>query len=450
MSILMLLIKNTAALDFALPLLCKIKQDYPQANVSILYCALNRKQFLRESQFYTNILSEHGITQYDFANFLQPPYGYFPRLWLWLFSKSHRDSSTWLQRPRWFPFRRRTARYLQYLLERLENFIKTKVNYQQVLPSLAPDIVLFDNTVKTQFYGREHIYSYLASEKKEVFLLPHAPHHGYLTALTPFDDASEILPDYCEFWMPFRFDKSWEKLPEKKLQFAYVGYPGLDSEWLDQFSRNTPQYAKGKTNSPHSNEPLKCMFVVRRFMAKGQPSPEAYIYEYDEFSFYLKLVGTALKVAGIDIELIVKPHPSNDFQALQDIFAESGILNWRITHDPIYASLSEIDFVISLYSTVFFIPAMSGIPVAILNSSTQTVVHQEDIMKQLYTGFRFYLENPEDLSLRLKEIVGIALERRKTGKAWQGDVEHLRYFYPDGATQKCLNQMGINSLSDGA
>ncbi len=449
MNILMLLIKNTAALDFALPLLCKIRHDYPQTNVSVLYCALNRQQFLRKSRYYTDVLYAHGVQQYDFADFLQEPYKLFPQLWKRLFSGSHRDSSPWEQRLHWLPFGKRVARRLRSFLDRLETLLTSKVNFQQMMLSLAPDIVLFDNTVVTQFTGREQVYAYLASLKKKVILLPHAPHHGYTTAQAPFDEDGEILPDYCEFWMPFKFDKSWKKVPDQKAQFAYVGYPGLDSEWLEQFSRDTGHYSSDTASLIRLQEPLKCMFIIRRFMAKGQSSPEAYIYNYEEFSHYLSLVGTAINEAGIDIELIVKPHPSNDFGALQEVFAESGIPNWRVTHDPIYASLSEIDFVISLYSTVFFIPAMSGIPIVMLKSSIQPIVHQEDIMKQLYTGFRFYLENPDDLPLRLREIIAIALERRRTGEAWPGDVEHLRYFYPDGATRRCLDRLELDTFGSG-
>ena len=189
------------------------------------------------------------------------------------------------------------------------------------------------------------------------------------------------------------------------------------------------------------------MFIIRAFLPKGRirtPAVDAFILDYAEFSYYLNLVGTALKNAGVDIELIVKPHPSNDFQALKDVFSESGIPNWRITHEPVYALLPECDFVISLYSTVLLIPAMVGIPVVLLSSRTQSVVHREDTMKQLYTGLRFYLENPEDLPLRLKEVIELASERRRTGGVvWNGDTEHLRYFYPDGATQRCLELLGI-------
>lgn len=445
MNILMLVIKNTAALDFALPILWKIKQEHPRAQVSVLYCTLSRKKILRESRFYSKILSTCGINQYDFADFLQAPYAVLRGLWRRLCSRSNWDSLSWDRRLRQFPAGKQVAYYLQGFISHLESFLTRKVNFQQILPSLNPNIVLFDNTIVTHS-GQEYFYAYFSSVKKKVILLPHAPHHSTTTAFTPFDEAGEELPDYCEFWMPFKFDRTWERLLERKSQFAYVGYPGLDSEWLDQFKSGNHLHLTEKSRSSCSKESLRCLFIIRKFLSKGQTrTPDVYLtYDYDEFSYYLNLVGTALKNAEVDIELIVKPHPSNDLQTVKDVFSGSGIPNWQITRESVYVLLPECDFVISLYSTTMLIPAMAGIPVVLLNSRIQSVVHQEDAMKRLYTGLYFYLENPEDLPLRLKEVIGIAYEQRRTNQAvWNGDIEHLRYFYPDGAMHKALELLGL-------
>lgn len=447
MNILMFLRKNTAALDFAIPLLWKIKQVNPQASVSVLYWTLSRKKILRESRFYTDVFKQCGVPQYDFADFLQAPYVALSGLWRGLCSKSNPDSSPWDRRLRHFPGGRLVAHYMWQYLNMLENFLASKLRVQQILPSLSPDIVLFDNTIITRFYRRQQVYSYLSSVRKKVILLPHAPHHASTTAFTPFDKEGEELPDYCEFWMPFKFDRAWERLPERKSQFAYVGYPGLDSEWLEQLESGGQLHSTGKPRSSRAGEPLRCLFIIRQFLPKGRtrtPNSNAFHYDYDEFSYYINLIGNSLKSAVVDIELIVKPHPSNDFETLKEVFIASELPRWRIVHDPIYAILSECDFVISLYSTILLIPAMIGIPTILLHTSTQSVVHQEDTMKQLYTGLHFYLENPEDLPLRLKEVIEIASERRWTNKpVWKGDVEHLRQFYPDGAMQRCLDRLGI-------
>jgi len=327
-------------------------------------------------------------------------------------------------------------------INRLEQFLIHKVDYPHILPSFNPDIVLLDNRVKN-FYGREHFYKYFSSAKKKVVLLPHGPHHGWPVAFTPFDEHGEKLPDYCEFWMPCWFDRSYEAIPEKKSQFFYVGAPALDSEWLEQLKVNS------RLHSTEKQKPIKCLFIIRNLLGENEiRKSETSLFrpDYEEFLYYMNLVGNALKSAGVDMELIVKPHPATqvrELQALNDILSKSVLSKWRISQDSVYTHLPECDFVISVYSTVPLIAAMAGIPTVLLGGRVQTMVHQEDIMKQLYGGLYFYLDDPEDLPARLKEVIKVASERRQSGKAWQKDIEHLRYFYPDGAMRQCLDRLGL-------
>lgn len=438
--ILLIVIKNISALDYTVPLLWKIKRQNPQADVSVLYCTLSLRKILRKSRFYSNVLSTCGIREYDFADFLEDPYVRVRGLWRRVFSKSNWDSSR-LRRFR-HPLLRKPVGRMERALARTEGFLTRKVVVQQVLPSLDPDIILFDNRSVTSFRGREYFYDYFARTKKKVVLLPHAPHHTGTTAFTPFDERGEQLPDYCEVWMPFKFDRSWEKLPEKKSQFAYVGYPGLDSEWLAWLqSADNPVKSRARRRC-NSSKPLQCLFIIRKFLEVGQSRPpghDAYIFDHAEFAYYLNLVGDALRQADADIELVIKPHPSNDFRSVSEALQASGIPRWRITHDSIYAQLPYCDLVISLYSTTLLIPAMAGVPVIVLHSRIQDEIHQWEEMKQLYTGLRFYLDNPDALPDRLNEVVEIARGCDRPGTAaWDTDIEHLRRFYPDGAMQRCL------------
>ena len=439
--ILLIVVRNISGLDYAVPLLWRIKRENPQAEVSVLYCWITGRKILRESRYYSDILRSCGIPEYDFADFLRNPYVRLRGLWHRLPFKPDRDSLL-QQRSRrtLLPY---IIALLRYVLIRIESFLSAKVNVQRILPWLDPDIILFDNRSHTAFRGREHFYDYFASRRKKVVLLPHAPHHTGTTTCTPFDEQGEALPDYCEFWMPFRFDRCWEKLPEKKSQFAYVGYPGLDSEWLSFVQSGNTVKRKSRHRS-YSARPARCLFVIRNFRRKGQPRPlhDAYIYGHDEFTYYLNLVRDALRQADVDIELVIKPHPGNDFLSVSAALQKSRIPRWSITHDSIYAELTSCDFVISLYSTTMLIPAMAGIPVILLHSRIQDEIHQWNEMKQLYTGLHFYLENPEDLLSRIKEVLDIVSERRWSGAAvWSRDIEHLRYFYPDGAMQRCLDRL---------
>ncbi len=441
--ILLIVIKNTSALDYTVPLLWKIKRVNPQADVSVLYCTLSQKTILRKSRFYSDVLSQCGIPEYDFADFLEDPYVRVRGLCRRVFSKSNWDSTP-LQRFR-HPLLRKPLRRMQRALARTEAFFTGKAVVQQVLPSLDPDIVLFDNRSVTAFHGRDYFYDHFARMKKKVVLLPHAPHHTGVTAFTPFDERGERLPDYCEVWMPFKFDRSWHKLPEKKSQFVYVGYPGLDSEWLAWLQSDDNPVKSRRQHRSDPSKPLQCLFIIRKFLEEGQSRPpghDAYIFDHKEFVYYLDLVGDALRQADADIELIVKPHPSNDFPSVSRVFQASRIPRWRIAHDSIYEILPCCDFVISLYSTTLLIPAMAGIPVVVLHSRIQDEIHQWEEMKQLYTGLCFYLDNPDALPDRLNQVVEISRGRNEPGTAaWTTDIEHLRRFYPDGAMQRCLNRL---------
>jgi hypothetical protein len=436
MKILMLVIKNTAALDFALPLLWKIRERHPQGEVAVLFCIFSRYKILRQSHFYSQKLAEWNIRQLDFADFLPAPWSFLRRLWRRACSRSDRDSSPWERRLGGVPGGKQALSLGRRGTAWLEGKLIRKIDYSRVLPLLSPDIVLFDNTTRSSFFGRDYFYRYFATVKKKVIMLPHAPHHATTTAFTPFDENGEALPEYCEFWMPFKFARAWVNMPDQKSQFAYVGYPGLDTSWLERF--------KPAPNSHHG--PLRLLFVIRRFLPEGQvrgSDVDTFIYDYAEFTRLLGIVSSAIKTTTADIELIVKPHPSNDFQSLKQVFARSGIPRWRIAQDSVYALLPVCDAVISLYSTILLITAMAGIPTIVLNSRIQEAVHQEEVMGRMYGGLRYYLEEPTDLESRLPELIKAAYERRRSGTVPSTDIEHLRRFYPDGAMQLCLDRLGL-------
>jgi hypothetical protein len=418
--ILVILIKNISGLDYSVPLLWAVRRAVPGADLSVLYCTLSRGRILRRAAFHSHILQQSHVPEYDFADFLRPPYSICPGLWRRLFGASRRDSAGPI-----------AARF-----RRLERPLEGAVDVARILPSFDPDLVLFDNRSVTAFPRRDALYDYFGRKRKPVFLLPHAPHHTGTTAFTPFDERGNPLPDYCEFWMPFRFDRSWERLPEKRDRFAYVGYPGLDTAWLDTLAARRAE-----------DGPLRCLFIIRKFLAREQQRPaghDAYVFDHDEFLRYVRLVAAALSRSDAEIELVVKPHPSNDFRRLRAVFERSGIPRWRITHEPIYAASPRCDLVVSLYSTTLLIPAMAGVPTVLLHSRIQDEIHQWPEMRRLYTGLRFYLEDPDELPDRFGEVVEAARKRRSRPDAPGPDTAHLREFYPDGAAARCMGRMGLD------
>ena len=291
--------------------------------------------------------------------------------------------------------------------------------------------MLFDHRTRVDFVGREHFLNYFETRRLPVVLLPHAPNNTGTTAFVPFfDQKDNLLPDYAEYWMPFRFDRIWEMVPTQRDQFRYVGYPGLDSDWLgflDTRKRTTRRDA------------LRCLFIIRRFTAPGGTAGDN-VLSYDEFVGLVGEVERAIRQVGAEVELIVKPHPSDrELHRIQEVFSRSGIERWRLTFESIYQSVQEVDLVISVYSTTLLIPAMMGKPTVLLHCSTQDALDRWEEIRELYHGLHYYLENPEDLSVRLREVTGVLRRQSESSvPPWDRDIGHLRHFYPDGAAARCL------------
>ena len=270
MRILVMIVKATSTLDYRpAPTLGEIRTHHPQVEISVLYCTLSRKRILRASQFYADALNEWRIPQYDFADFLERPYGLLRKLWRHLLSTSAWDSrprNTLLDR---LPGGRMLHTYFEGMLARVHRLLVSKTAFERILPTFAPDVVLFENRAGTNFLGSEHFYAYFASRRIKVVLLPHAPHHARSVAFTPFEHKGAALPDYCDYWMPFKFHETWKAFPEKKAQFFYAGYPGLDSAWLDWLRSDYLVKSRKSTQKPDRNGPLKCLFIIRPFLEKG-------------------------------------------------------------------------------------------------------------------------------------------------------------------------------------
>ena len=440
MNILLVIVKNTSALDYALPILWKVRRTHPDATLSVLYCTISRKKILRKSHFYSSVLDGSAVHQYDFADFLRQPYASFASVWRSVFAASNWDVATTDIRGSVYRSFRGLA---MATLKKAELLVGRAVDIDRILPSLHPDVILFDNRSETRFFGRDRFFDYLERTHKKVVLLPHAPHHTGTTAFTPFDEHGERLPNYCEYWTPFTFDTPWVHIPERRSQFYYIGYPGLDGEWLAWLKLSRQE--TGEESTPPITQPLKCLFIIRKFLEKGEAKPpehDAYIFEHDEFVGYLNMLGQALRRTNIDTEVIVKPHPSNNFRSVKRAMDASGIPKWRISHESIYAHVNSIDCVVSLYSTALLIPAMAGIPVFVLHSRIQDEIHQWLPMKDLYTGLHFYLEDPEELVTLFPEVMGAARRTGQSNNVAGLDIEHLRRFYPDGALNRALERLG--------
>lgn len=461
MHILQIVIKNTSTMDFTIPVLIEAKRRRPDVRITVLYCVLDRHNILRQSQFWDRIFTEYHIHQVDFFDFLRPLFRPFECLFRKLFSGSKADKihfhEAWsfyllisqkrvytgfiFYLMREYGWRRLFANLFQSAATFVENRVTTKiVNTEVILTRLNPDFVLFDNRSMTHFPGREDLYAWMNRHRVKVALLPHAPHlRDPVREFCPFDEKGEMLPDFCEFWVPFKFGEPWRMLSNRREQFQITGYPGLDSDWLKQCRRG---FREEKLLVRPAKK-IRCLYVMRRYMPKGKVRPanlDPYIVDYQDVFGPLTALAQSFSTLGREVEVILKPHPANNYSMLASDMSNSGFSEWSISHDPIYPILSEVDLVVGLFSTVLLIPAMAGIPTILIRTDLQDIVHSEwPLLEEVYTRLSYYVPSIENLTSTLDR----ALEQINLGVG-NNDKSHLRCFFDDYSINEVLIRLKIN------
>lgn len=413
MNITVVLIKNTAALDFVLPVLWGLRQRYPDANLNILYCRKHREELLGGASFYSDVLRELSIAEYDFSNNFDK-------------QKYKRKIPSMISYSRAFKIYKKICSFFQ---------VKPSQNGRKILETIKPDLILLDNTSSQIKKSVHDIYEYLEEKRIPVILLPHAPHHSSATEFSPFCEQNK-LPDFVHCWMPFIFDRYYESDVEKKDQFHYVGYPGMDLSWFNFVALENCKRVKPDI--------VTCMFVIRRFLDKGQDRSEGdnqFVYDYEQMTSFVEGVSRSLNSLKLDYKLIVKPHPSNNRQSIEDFFSRFEIDNWEVSCEPIYHYIGEIDFVISIYSTAFLTPAIYGVPVILIQTSTQVYIHKWLEIKEMYTGLRFYVNRAKDISRVLPQVIDEFIESHRAQCQNNPDSLHLRKYYPDGAIERAIGNI---------
>ena len=448
--ILQLVIKNTSELDYSIPLLWKISKndDY---KVFVLYCNLNKSQFLRQSSYYSNLLESWSILEYDFFDFsnfiLLPLVPIFRKL----LAKPYSDRSPgeifksiynlpphkwFLGIPAWLFFKTCWA----FCIKKLELFLQSLIPVDRILKTINPDLILFGNRTKTDFKNREKLFSFFYQKKVPVILLPHGTHevHPYKEFI-PFDEQGESLPEFCEFWSSMKFETPWEILPEKKHLFQVVGYPGLDDEWV-QFLK------KQNVEKKNSNKKYNVVTVLRKYLPEGVIKPKDYdpfTLQYDEVLNFLSNVQKAVEeIKDNHFEFIFKPHPSNNFTSLKEIIKRAGIKSFKISDGPIYELLPETDLVVSIFSTVLLVPVIHNIPVITVNTPLQNYVHNRwDKLKDLYSGLTYFTENnPTSIGVAIKDII-----HKPNKNTIEHDKHHVLDFYGSFSLNMALDR--IDKLS---
>lgn len=431
--ILQIIVKNTSDLDYSAPILWKTRALHHNARISILYCNINKKQYLRDSHFYSNFFRSIRAEEYDFSDSLRAPFSFFSYFIRKLLQRPYSDRS--LRKYYVFfklnPFRvfmpngllMLSKLFVDFMAHKIEKLIQRLVRPDKILNYLSPDIILLGNRTKTDFKGRKYFFNYLYTKKIPVVLLPHGVHQIHpFKEFIAFDEQGEKLPSFAEFWTSMRFEEPWINLPSFQNQFYNAGYPGLDPLWASYLQKD----------SPPKNVVL---IILRKFLPKGTNRPnnfDPFTLDYNEMLSFLDSVGKAVSRCDTKpLKIIIKPHPSNDFSMLDDIL-QSKVKNYSISSEPIYALLPQTCIVISLFSTSLLIPISFKIPTIIVKTKLQDYVHQRwDKLENLYSKFNFYCSEPQkDLHKLLLE--GLSPSDSLDVKLDQ-DYQHLFQFFKKDA-----------------
>jgi hypothetical protein len=450
MRVLQIVVKNTSTLDVTLPVLGKLREQ--GAEITVLYCAMNRVQILRKSSFYSSVVAMNGGRELDYSAFLKRRYSWLGWPLRRVFSAAPADKLHLREMFRafqaassgrgWLAFASHAMRghglrtvlrgLLGSFLSKCERVLTPHlVDLTFILPRLDPDVVLFDSRKIKEFVGWSDFLAFFEASRTPVVLLPHAPHYRNPTGeFSPFHEG-EALPEYCHHWSPMRYGEPERAVGAVAERIERLAYPGLDADWLE-FLKHRVQ------PSPESGpKPIQCLFIIRRYVPEGEaraPGLDPFIVDYADFKGPLEALSDAVDSSGMDVEVVIKPHPSNDYHILRSDLARSSLKRWRISDEPVYVELATADLVVSLFSTILLVPAMAGVPTVVVETALQRHVHEEwPVLEDLYGGMQYYVSDLADLS----GVISTILEVGPAG-ASSTAAEHLRGFFPDGASARAV------------
>ena len=418
--------KNISELDFIVPVLWRMRRSCPQARLRVVYCCCDKRQVLRRGQFYSRIFSEEGVEERDM---LGPAVG---RGLQWMVRPILRQSAWDVDGSEGSLL---SARQNALRLS-LERFVMRRVGVAVKDGGPAElgqgDILFWPHRAALNGPSRI-VWEAVAGADRPVVHYPHGPYYssgGFRPPLPPSGDPAvdgEIPADH-DIWYPHLADDVAAAYPRDRAKFFFSGYPGLDAEWLEYVRRTALT-----TNVKRSVQALECLFIIRMFM---DGSDDAWVFETEEFINLCKNVKDAIEKCGRRISVTVKPHPSNNHPRTRAVLDELGANDWHITYDPIYPAAARSDLVISVPSTSNLIPAISGLPVVLLNCSVKRAFDRWQGMRKLYPDdLQFYASAPEDVAGKLREAVqfiegspaGSEVPIRETR-----DLLHFRKEFPDG------------------
>ena len=415
---------------------------------------MNKNSILKNAQYYQNMSEEWGVSFYDLSDFtfenktlrnlfkkvynfsnndkinLKEPYLYYVKKnKLWML-----QLSLYILRKHSFKEILKTS--FQILLKSFSKIIiKIFFSFEKVIKKLNCSSILLDNRESKDFLGSKSLINYLAKSQIPVFLVPHGAHYrtpiGEYCKFLPWQDE---LPQNFIHWIPFKEGTPWKASKTPRNQFIYTGYPGFDDSWL--------RYLKSRAIlTLKSVSKINILYIIRRYVDKNDPifkNLDYYILDKEDvFNPLIALTNWARK-NDLKVSITVKPHPKNPIEQLNHDLTLVGLDEIKITNEPIYGTLNNIDFVISIHSTILFVPILYGIPTIVLNGTLhKKVINRWPVLKNLYNNLSFFVENHDDL----ENAFSYAINGIKNKHIIEKDIEHVYNYFDNNSAQIALNSI---------
>ena len=180
----------------------------------------------------------------------------------------------------------------------------------------------------------------------------------------------------------------------------------------------------------------------RKSLAEGQKRPanfDEFTLDFDEAAGFYAMVGEAVRNADVEIEVVVKPHPSSSEPANRTMLDQVGLGNCTISYDSFYDMLPTVDIVVSQFTTALSIPIAYGIPTIVLETKLQHYVHARwPLLGEYYLNLKYYVRPAE-----FSEVFTKLVHTEKDERATLADRELLFNFYDDSALENAVSRVGL-------
>lgn len=445
--------KKTGGLDLMLPVLWKIREGYPNAKITLLIAEINKHHLIRDGVFYMRFCEHHDIELMDFIDFLPNWLRPFRNLLRQLTKRAPVDGQS-------------DNRLLDFVTYHLTNFLKNQVDYTNALSAVSADLLFIND----EWWDKipKQLMDLIIEHHKKIFLAQHGP--GIIAHEKPSDMhervmlmEKHILADdigskeiFHQHWFEtpngvgiFRHVVAREPLlghhetkqirltymglenREESIELerlTYVGFPGFDSEWISflKESRNIRHFLV----LPLKRKKLRYMLLTRDVMDLADTIRKS---SSEDFMSILKTLQQEIH-RQYDVEILVKPHPKQNIIKLKRFLQVAGFENPLIIADALYVVLPFIDFAITMQSSGAYYPLNYGLPCIHLMKGEY---RWDYLFNEMEYGLSRVVTDLDDLPNACK----VLMTKLHAGLPVTNDVEHMRKFYPDGATKLIIDQI---------